>query len=103
MNSGKLISEQWPTFVFVPTILVLVAVLVAVTRWWDQRDEQPSTARRARHQPGRWQGARCDCSWHAIHIEPAEQPVATRRKPPTQDGDPGPEDRADPAPAGASA
>ena len=29
--------KQWPSLIFLPAILGLIVVLVAVTRWWDQR------------------------------------------------------------------
>src|SRR3954447_23613670 len=32
-----LFVEQWPLLIFVPAVLVLVAVLAGVTRWWDRR------------------------------------------------------------------
>jgi len=31
--------EQWPSLIFLPAILGLIVALVAVTRWWDQRDK----------------------------------------------------------------
>jgi hypothetical protein len=33
------IIEQWPSLIFLPAILGLIVALVAVTRWWDQRDK----------------------------------------------------------------
>jgi hypothetical protein len=45
-----LFVEQWPLLIFVPAVLVLVAVLAGVTRWWDRRDAERSaetTARRS--------------------------------------------------------
>ena len=45
-----LFVEQWPMLIFVPAILILIAVLAGVTRWWDRRDAQRSAntiARRA--------------------------------------------------------
>jgi hypothetical protein len=32
--------EQWPLLVFVPAVLILVAVLAGVIRWWDRRDAE---------------------------------------------------------------
>src|SRR5829696_5119755 len=45
-----LFVEQWPLLIFVSAVLILVAVLAGVTRWWDRRDAERSaetTARRA--------------------------------------------------------
>jgi len=38
-----LFVEQWPLLIFVPAVLILVAVLAGVTRWWDRWDAQRST------------------------------------------------------------
>ena len=82
--------EQWPSLIFLPAILGLIVALVAVTRWWDQRDKSRLAEKEARRadasarptrdevitrpppRPGdrrrrRWrQRPRCDCSWHTI-------------------------------------
>ena len=82
--------EQWPSLIFLPAILGLIVALVAVTRWWDQRDKSRLADKEARRadaparptrdevitppppRPGdrsrrRWrQRSRCDCSWHTI-------------------------------------
>src|SRR3954471_15139392 len=50
-----LFVEQWPLLIFVPAVLILIAVLAGVTRWWDRRDAERSadtTARRADAAPG---------------------------------------------------
>ena len=39
------ILEYWTITIFVPAILLMVAVLALVTRRWDQRDESPRQAR----------------------------------------------------------
>jgi hypothetical protein len=31
-------AEYWPTTIFLPTILLVIAVLAVITRRWDQRD-----------------------------------------------------------------
>ena len=89
-----LFVEQWPLLIFVPAVLVLVAVLAGVTRWWDQRDAERSTettARRADAATGpevaarfaptvgsrsrrRWWRRRtlCTCSWHTVRTEMGE-------------------------------
>ena len=78
--------EQWPSLIFLPAILGLIVALVAVTRWWDQRDKSrladnearradaparptrdevitPPTPRPADRRRRRWrQRSRCDCS-----------------------------------------
>lgn len=33
-----LILEYWPITIFAPTILLLIATLALITRWWDRRD-----------------------------------------------------------------
>lgn len=35
-----LILEYWPITVFAPTILLLIATLALITRWWDRRDRE---------------------------------------------------------------
>ena len=88
-----LFVEQWPLLIFVPAVLVLVAVLAGVTRWWDRRDAERSadeTTRRAdaatghevaarfariagsRSRPGWWRRTRCTCSWHTVLPEMGE-------------------------------
>ena len=39
------ILEYWTITIFLPAVLVLVAVLTFVTRRWDQRDESARTPR----------------------------------------------------------
>ena len=88
-----LFVEQWPLLIFVPAVLILVAVLAGVTRWWDRRDAKRSaatTARRADAATGhgvatgsprtagsrsrrRWsRRTRCTCSWHTVRTEMGE-------------------------------
>ena len=88
-----LFVEQWPLLIFVPAVLILVAVLAGVTRWWDRRDAERSadmTTRRAGAATGhevaassprtagsrsrrRWsQRTRCTCSWHTVRTETGE-------------------------------
>jgi hypothetical protein len=87
-----LFVEQWPMLIFVPAILILIAVIAGVTRWWDRRDAQRSaetTARRAAatgHEVAarstrtagsrsrrRWsRRTRCTCSWHTVRTEMGE-------------------------------
>ena len=33
------ILDYWPATILLPTILLLLAVLAVITRWWDQRDQ----------------------------------------------------------------
>jgi hypothetical protein len=35
-----LILEYWPITIFAPTILLLIATLALITRWWDRRDRE---------------------------------------------------------------
>ena len=89
-----LFVEQWPLLIFVPAVLLLVAVLAAVTRWWDRRDAQrpaETTARRADPATGHevaarsrrtagsrhrwWRRTRCTCSWHTVRTE-MDEPAA---------------------------
>jgi hypothetical protein len=88
-----LFVEQWPLLIFVPAVLILVAVLAGVTRWWDGRDAERSaetTARRADAATGHevaarssqtagsrsrrrwWRQTRCTCSWHTVRTEMGE-------------------------------
>ena len=88
-----LFVEQWPMLIFVPAILILIAVLAGVTRWWDNRDTQRSartTSRRADAAPGHeagtrsartagggrsrrwWRRTHCTCSWHTIRTKISE-------------------------------
>jgi hypothetical protein len=87
-----LLIEQWPSLVLLPAVLVLLVVLIAVTRWWDQRDEARSAEREARRvgnlsrpraaeaitiarvravdrsrRPWR-RRTRCTCSWHTVGL-----------------------------------
>jgi hypothetical protein len=41
------ILDYWPVTIFAPLILVLIATLALVTRWWDQRDQEAREAARA--------------------------------------------------------
>lgn len=75
------VLHQWPSLIYLPTVVVLVATLVGVTGWWDRRDD-------ARRDEVRRAGARvsekkvrtlprlrwrrqdvCTCSWHSIGTE----------------------------------
>jgi hypothetical protein len=53
------IVDYWPSVVFVPTILLVIAVLALATHWWDRRDEsvrerqQPATSSKRRATAGR--------------------------------------------------
>ena len=88
-----LFVEQWPLLIFVPAVLILVAVLACVTRWWDRRDAERSaetTARRADAATGHevtarsprtagsrsrrrwWRRTHCTCSWHTVRTEMGE-------------------------------
>ena len=90
-----LFVEQWPMLIFVPAVLILVAVLAGVTRWWDRRDAQRSTKATARRADGatghevaarslrttgsrsrrQWRRrTRCTCSWHTVRTEIGEPP-----------------------------
>ena len=100
-----LFVEQWPMLIFVPAILILLAVLAGVTRWWDRRDAQRSaktTARRADaatghevdarpartiggRDRGQWgRRTRCTCCWHTVRSEMGEPAVrGASANPPT--------------------
>ena len=34
------ILDLWPITIFAPTILLLIATLALITRWWDRRDQE---------------------------------------------------------------
>ena len=82
------VLHQWPSSIFLPSVLVLVGVLVAVTRWQDGRDRarrdavaaRPAGLRSAPRLPigGRrpwWRRTRCTCSWHTAAQAGALVPV----------------------------
>jgi hypothetical protein len=69
--------EQWPLLIFVPAVLILIAVLAGVTRWWDRRDAERSadtTARRADAATGPEVAAR---SPHARRGRPGAEAAAS--------------------------
>ena len=33
-----LVLDYWPITIFAPTVLLLIATLALITRWWDRRD-----------------------------------------------------------------
>jgi hypothetical protein len=41
------ILDYWPITIFMPAILLLIATLALITRWWDQRDQEARDAARA--------------------------------------------------------
>ncbi len=99
-----LFVEQWPMLIFVPAVLILVAVLAGVTRWWDRRDAERSagtTARRADAAIGHevaagsprtagsrsrrwWRRTRCTCSWHTVRTEMGEPAARGTLQTPTR-------------------
>lgn len=62
------VVEHWPLLVLVPVVLVLIAVLAGVTRWWDRRDGMLVTEKKVREARRRlWRREPpCTCSWHTI-------------------------------------
>jgi hypothetical protein len=40
------ILDSWPAMIWLPSVLLLIAVLVLITRWWDERDAALKTVRR---------------------------------------------------------
>jgi hypothetical protein len=38
--------DYWPSVVFVPTILLVIAALALLTHWWDRRDESAQAQQR---------------------------------------------------------
>jgi hypothetical protein len=34
-----ILMHYWPSMVLLPAILILIAALAMITRWWDGRDE----------------------------------------------------------------
>ena len=82
-----LLAEQWPVLIFLPSVLLLVAVLALVTRRWDRRDAAARAQKRraaavasrpkATVAPSRtssrpavrstwWRRQRCTCSWCTV-------------------------------------
>ena len=41
------VLDLWPITIFAPMILLLIATLALITRWWDQRDQAAREAVRA--------------------------------------------------------
>jgi hypothetical protein len=46
-----LLLHYWPAAILLPTILLMIAVLALITRWWDRRDatQARDLGRRAHH------------------------------------------------------
>jgi hypothetical protein len=42
-----LVLDYWPITIFAPTVLLLIATLALITRWWDQRDRAAQESVRA--------------------------------------------------------
>src|SRR4051794_41721751 len=90
-----LFVEQWPLLIFVPAVLILIAVLAGVTRWWDRRDAERSaepTARQADATAGHEGAARSPRTGGGRSRRPWRQ--RTRRTcsshtVPTEKGEPG--------------
>jgi hypothetical protein len=40
------ILDLWPITIFTPTVLLLIATLALITRWWDQQDAAAREAAR---------------------------------------------------------
>ena len=36
------ILDYWPATLFLPSVLLLIAALALITRWWDRRDAAPA-------------------------------------------------------------
>ena len=103
-SDGRPVRRALAVVIFVPTVLILVAVLAVlagVTRWWDRRDAQRSaemtrrvdaatgrevavrSARIARAEAGRrwWRRrTRCTCSWHTSEWRWASRPPGNPRR-----------------------
>ena len=70
------VLDQWPLLLFVPAVLLLVAALAGVTRWWDRKDEAHVAEKRvadrtvrATWRPRLRRRAACTCSWHGVGAE----------------------------------
>lgn len=54
--------DLWPITIFAPTVLLLIAILALITRWWDQRDQAArEAARTSAADPGvvvKWESGR---------------------------------------------
>jgi len=46
-----LVLDYWPITIFAPTVLLLIATLALITRWWDQRDRAAQESVRAAASP----------------------------------------------------
>jgi hypothetical protein len=45
------ILDSWPAMILLPSVLLLIAALVLITRWWDERDAARETVRRDAYSP----------------------------------------------------
>ena len=43
--------DHWPFMVLLPMVLVVLAVLAWVTRWWDEKDEAAAAVRTSHERP----------------------------------------------------
>ena len=46
-----LVLDYWPITIFAPTVLLLIATLALITRWWDRRDQAAQESVRAAASP----------------------------------------------------
>jgi hypothetical protein len=56
------ILDLWPVTIFAPAILLLIATLALITRWWDQQDQ---AAREATQTPAPASEANVVVSWES--------------------------------------
>lgn len=78
----EVVLHHWPSLIYLPAVVVLVAVFVGITGWWDRRDEArrdearvgekarvgKKKVRTVRRLPWRREAV-CTCSWHTIGTE----------------------------------
>ena len=57
------IIDYWSATVFLPSVLLLVAVLALITRWWHRRDAAPAQEQAALHAD--------------FHVEPSQSASST--------------------------
>ncbi|MDT7581425.1 MAG: hypothetical protein QOK35_2689 [Pseudonocardiales bacterium] len=70
------VLHHWPSLIYLPTVVVLIATFVGITGWWDRRDEarrgearvSEKKVRTLRRLRWRRQDV-CTCSWHSIGTE----------------------------------
>ena len=79
-----LILEYWPITIFAPAILLLIATLALITRYWDRRDREARE-----HLMRQAPATGVVVSWHSGRRNDSTKPVAPRVDPQFRGDGPG--------------